>query len=847
MDPMRWTMLRRSAPLISSIALAVGLLGGVAEPAKAQGLNNFGGMGGGFFRRDNDRGGGGGGVLKRRDDDRGSGNSGGGPKIFQRDGGGPKESFGGPKGMPRDSGRGMSTGDAFGKGRPKGLDERAAKGKLPDGLGSRLGRESSDRGRLGRIEGNGGLDRNARIPKRETQNSDNPKLPATRLPFPKRETTTNGGNPKYPWPGRNPKDSDRASTDGATDGGRGPKFPGKYPWPNRNPKGTDQASTNPGGSGTGNPPCRGPRCAPPQTGDGGSTVPPGNPPCRGPRCLPPQTGDGGSTVPPGVPPCRGPRCPPPQTGDGGSTVPPGIPPCRGPRCLPPQTGDGGSTVPPGNPPCRGSRCAPPQTGDNGPNGDGCRGRKCGDGYPPRRPPIIVIGPIDPIIPPPDYDDGEPDYDRPTYTPPANPTPVYEPATPVRPRPPAREVNRTPPPPAPPFAALPPSDAPLPMRRDFVATEQPLYRPNEVLVTVQGAQPDAVAGQLAQSFNLVIEESQAFALLEDRRVYRFRIPDNRAVEDVVATVANAPGVTQSLPNFYHTLQGGPGELGGLQYALPKLRVPDTYDLVSGRGVTVAVIDSGVDAEHPALKRANIQVYDAVDGGVKDPDKHGTAIAGIIAGKGDVNGIAPGAKLLAIRAFAPQRLGAPAVTTSMTLARATDVAFARGARVVNMSFAGPRDDLLISLIDAAHAKGVVFIAAAGNQGPSAPPAYPAAYEKVIGITATDEDDGLYAMANRGKYISVAAPGVDILVPVVGKALDYMSGTSFAAAHISGIAALLIERNPKLAPEEIRDILFDAAHDLGATGRDDDFGAGLADAYEAVGMATAGEKVQSSSINQ
>src|SRR5690606_7623626 len=135
-------------------------------------------------------------------------------------------------------------------------------------------------------------------------------------------------------------------------------------------------------------------------------------------------------------------------------------------------------------------------------------------------------------------------------------------------------------------------------------------------------------------------------------------------------------------------------GGLQYALPKLRVPDTQDLVSGRGVTVAVIDSGVDTGHPALRKANIQFYDAVNGGVKDPDNHGTAITGIIAGKGEVSGIAPGVKVLAIRAFAPERLGAAPVTTSMALARATDVAVARGARVVNMSFAGPRDELLIS---------------------------------------------------------------------------------------------------------------------------------------------------------
>jgi subtilisin family serine protease len=271
------------------------------------------------------------------------------------------------------------------------------------------------------------------------------------------------------------------------------------------------------------------------------------------------------------------------------------------------------------------------------------------------------------------------------------------------------------------------------------------------------------------------------------------------------------------------------------------VPNTLDLANGRGVTLAVIDSGVDTTHPALQGANIIFYDAVDGGVKDPDQHGTAITGIIAGRGEISGVAPGVRILAMRAFAPEQLGASPSTTSLALARATDRAFTKGARVFNMSFAGPRDPLLLSLIDAGYAKGAVFIAAAGNEGPSAPPAYPAAYDKVLGITATDEDDQLYDMANRGSYVSIAAPGVDILAPVTGNALDLMSGTSFSTAYISGIVALLMERNPALQPADVRRILLEAAHDLGKAGYDEEFGAGLADAYSALQIAR--PKLQSS----
>jgi subtilisin family serine protease len=826
---MRRTMLRLIAPLLPSIALASGLLLSSEQAAQAQG---FGGrsMGGGF----------GGGERSFNPGPfmgRGGGGFGPGLRIPGPDNSIPKrmprDSFdSGPKGMSRDSGRrGPPMGDFSGKaGRGPKLDRGMAT-EVPNRTAPKTGGDSRS-GRLGKA-GDGSSDKRiGRLPKpdRETTGIDpkrwqsdrvgsgNPKAPSGKGD---RATTTNNpknprtksddvgsaGNPKTPWPPRNPDGKPPKGGDDVGSAG-GPKTP----WPPRNPDGK-----------------------PPKGGDDvGSAGNPKTPwPPRNPDGKPPKGGDDvGSAGEPKHPwPPRNPDGSPPKGDDVGTTDDPKNPwPPRNPDGNPTPTSDDGR--PDGNPPCR------RRTGcDDRPDRDPPR-------WPPRRPPIIVI---DPMVPPPiepedpyyGDEETEPPYTPPSYTPPNAPTPVYEPSTPSR-TPPPRQVDRTPPP-APPAAATPPS-APLPLRRDFMVADQPQYRQNELLVMVQGADPDAVAGQLAQSFNLTIQESQGFTLLQDRRVYRFGIPDNRAVEGLAAAVANAPGVAMTSPNFYHYLQGGNGgDAFGMQYALPKLRVPDTLELVSGRGVTVAVIDSGVDVEHPALKRANIAFIEASDGAIKDPDQHGTAITGIIAGKGDVNGIAPAAQILAIRAFAPERLGGAPVTTSLALARSTDTAVARGAKVVNMSFAGPRDPLLISLIDAAYDRGVVFIAAAGNQGPSAPPAYPAAYEKVIGITATDEDDGLYDMANRGAYVSVAAPGVDILVPVTGQGLDYMSGTSFAAAHISGIAALLIERNPRLGPDDVREILLEAAHDLGKTGRDEEFGAGLADAYGAVTMAS--PKLQSS----
>lgn len=381
--------------------------------------------------------------------------------------------------------------------------------------------------------------------------------------------------------------------------------------------------------------------------------------------------------------------------------------------------------------------------------------------------------------------------------------------------------------------------PTPLQRANATAERPRFKDAEVVVLIREAEPDTIAAGLAQNFNLVLQETLNLALLETAGIYRFSIPDNRPVETVVAAMANAPGVGFAIPNIYYYLQGGTGSSAlNLQYALPKMRVPDTRAMASGLGMSVAVIDSGVDVTHPSLKDAKLAVIDMVRQGIKGPDMHGTAIAGIIAAGGDVVGIAPGAKIVAVRAFAPEKLGAPPVTTATTLARSVDEAFAQGARIFNMSFAGEREPLLIEMIDAAYKHGSVFVAAAGNEGPDAPPAYPAAYEKVIAITATDEADRLYGYANRGSYVLAAAPGVDILAPVTGQGFDYLSGTSFAAAHVSGVIALLMERNPKLTADRVREVLMNAAHDLGPAGQDRDFGAGLTDAYESLMLAD-GEK--------
>ena len=150
---------------------------------------------------------------------------------------------------------------------------------------------------------------------------------------------------------------------------------------------------------------------------------------------------------------------------------------------------------------------------------------------------------------------------------------------------------------------------------------------------------------------------------------------------------------------------------------------------------------------------------------------------------------------------------------------------------MSFAGPTDPAIHRALEAAYKKGIVLIAAAGNAGAKSPPLYPAADPNVIAVSATDLEDKLFEQSNRGRHIAVAAPGAQILVVAPDGSYDVSSGTSYSAAEVSGVVALMIQRKGDLTPAQVRNILRATAKDLGPKGPDTMFGAGLADAYRAL----------------
>ena len=355
-------------------------------------------------------------------------------------------------------------------------------------------------------------------------------------------------------------------------------------------------------------------------------------------------------------------------------------------------------------------------------------------------------------------------------------------------------------------------------------------PNELVAEIDGAMSDAQADALARRHGLTRLESQNFPLV-GATIGLFRITDRRSVETVSRELGADTGVRSVQPNFRYVLQDQNTELAEgdpAQYANAKLRLPQAHALAHGANVTIAVIDSGIDVSHPEFAGAIAASFDAL-GGKEGPHVHGTGVAGAIVAHARLMGSAPAARILAIRAFGAAPKGAE--STSYVILKGLDYAAAHGAQIINMSFAGPRDALIERAIAAVAAKGIVTVAAAGNAGPKSPPLYPAADPNVIAVSATDAQDRLFAASNRGGFIAVSAPGVEIFLPAPDEKYQMTSGTSFSAAYISGLAALMLERNPALKPDEVRAILMKTARDLGPPGRDDQFGAGEADAFAAV----------------
>jgi hypothetical protein len=390
-------------------------------------------------------------------------------------------------------------------------------------------------------------------------------------------------------------------------------------------------------------------------------------------------------------------------------------------------------------------------------------------------------------------------------------------------------------------AQPPSGTGTTVTRRIGSGVPPLnernYVPDEVVVELATSTTNQQFDALARRQRLRRLQTVNFQL-GGTTLVRWRITDRRSVPTVVRALETDASVLSAQPNYRFALQDGtaktaaPGEGDPAQYILDKMHLPQAHELAKGNKVLVAVVDSGVDIRHPDLAGDIAGNFDATGAGLK-PHMHGTAIAGAIAAHGRLMGAAPAAQILAVQAFTGT--GGPEDGSSFAIMTALDWAVSHRARIINMSFAGPQDPGIARSVAAAYAKGVVLVAAAGNKGAKSDPLYPGAEPNVIAVTSTDASDQLPAFANRGRYVAVAAPGVDLMLLAPNGSMQFSSGTSFSAAYVSGTAALMLERRPDLAPDGLRQALTGTAHQLVARGTDKaadgQSGAGLVDAYQAV----------------
>ncbi|HYB12955.1 MAG TPA: S8 family serine peptidase [Myxococcota bacterium] len=254
--------------------------------------------------------------------------------------------------------------------------------------------------------------------------------------------------------------------------------------------------------------------------------------------------------------------------------------------------------------------------------------------------------------------------------------------------------------------------------------------------------------------------------------------------------------------------GPDPYLPLQYGLALTGVLAGRPQFAGAGVRVALLDSAPDTTHRELLR--VRVLPLEDGPPSEPATHGTLLAGVIAAIENnafgIAGIAPAAELLAIPVCAPVSDPLGEECRMFDVLRGIDRAWAESVRLVNLALVGPPDPVLERAMDRLRQLGILVVAAAGNEGTDHP-RYPAGYSSVIGVGALDEHGRRWARSNYGASVSLLAPGVEVLSTLPGDRFAFADGTSLAAAHVTGLLAVLLAASDQ--PELVRRAMLDAAH--------------------------------------
>lgn len=358
------------------------------------------------------------------------------------------------------------------------------------------------------------------------------------------------------------------------------------------------------------------------------------------------------------------------------------------------------------------------------------------------------------------------------------------------------------------------------RAPAAPTPLPTRAENEVLV--RGVAQNDLTTLEAEGFRIL----QQRGLADGNSLVRLLKPASLTMDqarDRVRALAN--GAEADFNHFYRSEQAGRGPRCEGSNCLARDMIGWPVGLSGCKAMPrIGMVDTGLNADHVALSDARVRVHRIETEAPPSDLLHGTAVASLLVGNRDSRspGLVPGAELIAVDAF--QKVGADQRADAFALIEALDYLATQEVRIVNLSLAGPPNEALARQIARMAHDGILLIAAAGNYGPQAAPAFPAAYDAVLAVTAVDRRGQVYRRANRGQYIDLAAPGVNVWTAASIRGARTKTGTSYAAPFVTAAAALLWSRDPSLSSAQLRNLLRGNARDLGPEGQDAIFGAGL-----------------------